>query len=128
MESIGRITIYGLLFGMLGTTLGGIIGAFLKVRSNKIVSFILEFAAGLMTAIICFDLIPESLEFVNMSGCMFGIIFGVIAMILCDEIINKINFTKRNIKNNGLFKTGMVIFIGLAVHNFPERIGDWLWI
>lgn len=45
MNSIGTITIYGLIFGMLGTTLGGVLGAFLKVKSNKILSFVLEFAA-----------------------------------------------------------------------------------
>ena len=122
MEEIGKITSLGLFFGMMGTTLGGIIGAFLNVKSSKILSFILEFAAGLMTAIICFDLIPEALEFSNITGCILGIIIGVICMILCDELINKINFTKRNIKNNTLFKTGMIICIGLAVHNFPEGL------
>ena len=35
MENISRITILGLFFGMLGTTLGGIIGSFLKIKSNK---------------------------------------------------------------------------------------------
>lgn len=122
MESIGTITIYGLIFGMLGTTLGGIIGAFLKVNSNKILSFVLEFAAGLMTAIICFDLIPEALEFAGITGCMIGIMIGVIVMILCDEIINRMNFARKNVKNNTLFKTGMIICVGLAVHNFPEGL------
>lgn len=122
MESIGTITIYGLLFGMLGTTLGGFIGAFLNVKSNKILSFVLEFAAGLMTAIICFDLIPEALEFSNITGCMIGILIGVVCMILCDEIINRINFAKKNVSNNTLFKTGMIICVGLAVHNFPEGL------
>ena len=122
MESIGTITVYGLIFGMLGTTLGGIIGAFLKIKSNKILSFVLEFAAGLMTAIICFDLIPEALEFANITGCMIGIIIGVIVMILCDELINRINFAQKNVKNNTLFKTGMIICVGLAVHNFPEGL------
>lgn len=122
MESIGTITVYGLIFGMLGTTLGGIIGAFLKIKSNKILSFVLEFAAGLMTAIICFDLIPEALEFANITGCMIGIIIGVIVMILCDELINRINFSQKNVKNNTLFKTGMIICVGLAVHNFPEGL------
>ena len=32
---------------MLGTTTGGIIGAYLKIKSSKILSFILEFTAGL---------------------------------------------------------------------------------
>lgn len=122
MNSIGTITIYGLIFGMMGTTLGGIIGACLNVSSNKILSFVLEFAAGLMTAIICFDLIPESLEFANISGCIIGIIIGVIVMILCDEIIKKINFSKGNGNNNTLFRTGMIICVGLAVHNFPEGL------
>ena len=122
MESIGTITIYGLIFGMLGTTLGGIIGACLNVTSNKILSFVLEFAAGLMTAIICFDLIPEALEFSNLTVCIVGIIVGVIVMILCDELINRINFAKKNISNNTLFKTGMIICVGLAVHNFPEGL------
>lgn len=128
MESIGTITSYGLIFGMLGTTLGGIIGAFLKVKSNKILSFILEFAAGLMTAIICFDLIPEALEFSNITGCIIGMIIGIVGMILCDAIINKINFSKSNVRNNTLFKTGMIICVGLAVHNFPERASNWFWI
>ena len=112
----------GLFLECFGTTLGGVIGACLKVKSNKILSFVLEFAAGLMTAIICFDLIPESLEFANLTGCIIGIIIGVIVMILCDELINRINFAKKNISNNTLFKTGMIICVGLAVHNFPEGL------
>lgn len=128
MESVGTITIYGLIFGMLGTTLGGMIGAFLKVHSNKYLSFVLEFAAGLMTAIICFDLIPEALEFSNISGCMIGIIIGVLGMIVCDEIIKRIDFVKQNVNDHTLFRTGMIICVGLAVHNFPERIGNWVGV
>lgn len=101
---------------------GGVIGACLKVHSNKILSFVLEFAAGLMTAIICFDLIPEALEFSNIGGCIVGIMIGIVVMIICDELINHINFAKKNISNNTLFKTGMIICVGLAVHNFPEGL------
>lgn len=39
------ITMLGLFFGMLGTTLGGIVGACFNIKSQKIISFILELAA-----------------------------------------------------------------------------------
>ena len=112
-----KITIYGLFFGMIGTTLGGIVGAFFNVKSKKILSFILEFAAGLMTSIICFELIPSSLENSTITLCIFGIISGIVLMILCDNFVNK----KYNEKN-AYIKTGTIIFLGLAIHNFPEGL------
>ncbi len=65
LNQLSYITYLGLFFGIIGTTLGGIFGASLKIKSNKLLSFILELSAGLMTSIICFDLIPESLKFTS---------------------------------------------------------------
>lgn len=121
MNNIGHIAILGMLFGMLGTTLGGVAGAFLNIKSNKIVSFILEFAAGLMTAVICFDLIPESLKFVNITGSLLGILTGVVIMIFCNDIVNK-KFSTSSKNTSNLLKVGIVIGIGLAIHNFPEGL------
>lgn len=120
MNNISEITMYGLFFGMVGTTLGGVLGAIFKVKSNKFLSFILEFAAGLMTAVICFDLIPEALEIVSITLCIFGVLLGVISMIFCDKLVNKVYSKKEN--ENSLLKTGIIICIGLAIHNFPEGL------
>ena len=108
-----------MIFGLLGTTLGGVFGAFLNIKSDKIISFILQFAGGLMMAVICFDLIPESLKIINTLGVVLGIILGVIVMIFCNSIVgNKISKTN----SSNLLKVGIVIGIGLSIHNFPERI------
>ena len=120
MKNISEIALSGLFWGMFGTTLGGILGANFKVKSNRIISFILELAAGLMTSIICFELIPESLNYGNISTCLFGILFGILGMILCDNIIKQ-SYSLKN-KNHSLFKTGLIILIGLTVHNFPEGL------
>lgn len=125
MENIGIISFYGLLFGIIGTSIGGFIGAFLKVYSNKYLSFSLEFAAGLMTAIICFDLIPESLEIIDISTCIIGIFIGILAMIFCNKIVSKYSIHSidfPNLKQSSLFQTGIIIALGLAIHNFPEGL------
>ena len=89
MQNIMNTAVLGLFFGTIGTTIGGIIGCSLKRHSNKFLSFILSFAAGLMMAVICFDLIPEALEISQMSEAIVGIFIGIIAMIVCDLTVDK---------------------------------------
>ena len=75
-----------------------------------------------MTAIICFELIPEALEIANLMVVILGIILGIIMMITCDIIVdNKFKKSTKTVKNN-LLKTGIIISIGLAIHNFPEGL------
>ena len=118
MNILLKTTLLGLFFGTFGTSIGGIIGALLNIKSNKIMSFILELAAGLMTSIICFELIPEALEISSITNSIFGIIIGVLSMIMCDNIVNK----KLKNEKNTLLKTGLIVGIGLAIHNFPEGL------
>lgn len=54
------IIIVTAIAGVCGTGLGGIIGATLKKDSTKAVSLLLAFAGGVMLAIVCFELIPDS--------------------------------------------------------------------
>ena len=128
MSNIIKTTLLGLFFGTFGTTLGGIIGVTFKQTSNKFLSFILSFASGLMTAIICFDLIPEALEISNIVNIFIGIIIGVISMIICDIATERKFNTKKMYNKNSLLKTGIIVSIGLAIHNFPEGLAIRKWI
>ena len=126
MNEILRTTILGLFFGTFGTTLGGILGITIKGNSNKFLSFILSFASGLMMSIICFDLIPEALGISSIYIVILGVILGIMSMILCDVLVQKKLYKKqKNLDNNkkeDLLKTGIIISIGLAIHNFPEGL------
>ncbi len=59
------IIIITFISGVIGTGLGGVIGAVLKRDSGKIVSLLLSFAAGIMLAVVCFDLMSEPIDMMN---------------------------------------------------------------
>ncbi len=62
------IIVVTFISGVIGTGLGGVVGAVLKRDSNKIVSLLLAFAAGIMLAVVCFDLMSEPIEMMKAEG------------------------------------------------------------
>ena len=73
-------------------------------------------------AVICFELIPGALEISPNSMAITGVSLGIIAMIYCDLIVQN-KFNNQAIKKNGvssLLKVGIIVSIGLAIHNIPE--------
>ena len=114
-----------MFFGTFGTTIGGLIGVKINKTSNRFLGFILALTSGLMTSIICFELIPEALEITNLLNTVLGIILGIIVMIICDiyvdNLISKKIKTVDNSRTN-LLKAGLIISVGLAIHNLPEGL------
>ena len=121
MSEILKTTLIGLFFGTFGTTIGGIIGVKFKNPSKKFLSFILAFASGLMLAIVCFDLLPEAFNLTNLPTAFLGIFLGIVIMIICDLLVDK-KFNRFKDSQNALLKTGIVVSIGLALHNLPEGL------
>lgn len=121
MEEIAKTALLGLFFGTFGTTLGGIIGIAFKNPSNKLLSFILSLASGLMIAVISFELVPEASQISGIGSTIMGTIIGIVLMIFCDLIV-KSKFENKKVKGNTLLKTGIVVSIGLAIHNIPEGL------
>ena len=120
MYDLLKVAMLGLFFGTFGTTLGGIIGVRFQNPSNKILSFILSLAGGLMTSILSFDLIPEALKIASITNVILGIALGIFCMIVCNYLVDK-KFTEnsqmlRSIKEENKKD------IGLAIHNFPEGL------
>ena len=124
MEEIAKVTLIGLFFGTFGTTLGGVLGIGFKSTSKKFLSFILALASGLMMSIVSFDLIPEALQITSIINTLLGIILGIIVMIGCNVLVERKLNIKESSSNsaNTMLKTGIIVSLGLAIHNFPEGL------
>ena len=78
------------LAGIGGTGLGGLIGALFKKDSKKTVSLLLSFAGGVMTAIVCFDLIVSAVDTkTNIFIISAGICIGVLLVYLLNLFIDR---------------------------------------
>ena len=136
--------------GIGGTGLGGIIGALFKKDSNKTASLLLSFAAGVMIAIVCFDLILSALDTkTGVYTVCIGICIGIALVYLLnlfidratnhevshidkahpetaddlDELIHSNHLSvhiRKHDDNVSLFVAGVIMACAIALHNLPE--------
>lgn len=122
MNNLFYITVIGLLSGIVGTGIGGLSAFFINSKSKRFLSFLLEFSAGLMTAVVCFDLLPEAFKLGSLGTGILGIIFGVGAIVLIDSCLKMFRKARKGEGSNSLTRAGILLAIGIAAHNFPEGV------
>ena len=117
---LAKITFLGLISGITGTGIGALMALAINRISKRFLGFILEFSGGLMTAVVCFELIPEALELSGTVTTFAGIFSGIAAIILIENHVKQSKFFKKSKGSGNLLKTGILMAIGIALHNFPE--------
>lgn len=89
------VTLVTLISGAGGTGLGGFIGALFKSESNRTISLLLAFAGGVMTAMVCFDLLAEAEEAASQIAehgvvlVIFAVALGVVVVYLLNHLIDR---------------------------------------
>ena len=90
MSPFAFITLVTLISGAVGTGLGGLIGALFKSESNRTISLLLAFAGGVMTAMVCFDLLAEAEEAANQIY-EHGVLLVILAVALGVAVVYLLN-------------------------------------
>jgi len=150
MGVIETLLITTAIAGVVGTGLGGLIGAMLQKDSNRTVSLLLSFAGGVMLSVVCFDLIVEALETnVGLPTVILSIALGVFIIYILnylidrktnpevphispehpktaddlDELIHSDHLEQHYANKDNrfaLFIAGVVMACAIALHNVPE--------
>ena len=84
------VTLVTLISGAGGTGLGGLIGALFKSESNRTISLLLAFAGGVMTAMVCFDLLAEAEEAAR-QVTEHGVLLVILAVALGVAVVYLLN-------------------------------------
>ena len=135
MEQTYLIPFLITLFAGLSTAVGGLVVFFGNTEKLNWLSFTMSFAAGVMLYVSFVEILPESyLEFKhtkNQNTALIYVIgffvFGALFAIFTDKLLpeQKINNqVNKNItsKNKKIYRSGILIALTMALHNFPEGI------
>lgn len=120
MNHLLKVTLIGLASGIVGTGIGGLISFFINTISNRFISFILEFSAGLMTAVVCFELLPSAFEVGGTIPSFIGVFLGIISIIAIEDFIRHSEHMKSLCTNTSLLRAGILMALGIGLHNLAE--------
>lgn len=120
-----NVILYGLIFGTLGSGLGGVIGTFLGGTSKKTMALLLNISGGIMISVVFFDLLPQSVNLGGMTVTLCGVLLGALAVLLINDLLDS-KFPTINSNNalekNTMLRAGFTIALAMAIHNFPEGL------
>ena len=116
------ITLLGTLAGVLGTGLGGLIVILFSRLERKTLSVVLGFSAGVMLAVVAFDLMPEAFSVAGMGWGLLGFILGSAVLATVDLFLPHMHFLSTDQESQRFLRTGLLIGLGIALHNLPEGL------
>ena len=90
MDSLWLLIGITALAGVGGTGLGGLVACLFRKDSSKTVSLLLSFAAGVMTSVVCFDLLAEALHTGASTSTVFLVVAGVMAGYIVIALLNAV--------------------------------------
>ena len=118
MGTLGTVVLVTAAAGIGGTGLGGGAACLLRRRSDRMVSLLLSFAAGVMAGVVCFDLLAEAAASGGLGLTVGGVLLGFGLTGGLNRVLER--RTGEAGSRSHLFWAGVVMAIAIALHNMPE--------
>ena len=113
-EIVGIVLLSG-ISGMAAPMLGAAVSLLIGPERRRLISFIMEFSAGLMIGIAAYDLLPEALH-AGYPPALSGLTLGAVLALCLKGVV------ERHGEGRTLLSTGALQLIGVCAHNFFEGL------
>ncbi|MDD2421294.1 MAG: ZIP family metal transporter [Heliobacteriaceae bacterium] len=111
------------LLAGFATTVGAAVVLLLGTFGRRTLGALLGFAAGVMVAVVVFDLLPSAWRLGGFVATMVGFVTGVVMIAVSDRLLAyKLMARPWESRVGALRKMGYLIALGIALHDFPEGI------
>lgn len=108
----------------LSTTIGSILGLFLRKPGPRFMSATLGFSAGIMLMVSFAELLQEGIKAIGFLSAHIGFFAGILGMFLIDVSVPHDYIGQHDRSGTKdqqrLIKTGLFLALGIGIHNFPE--------
>jgi len=108
----------------MATGIGGLLVILIGKLSNRTVGFSMGVASGVMLMVAFNDLFLEAVKILTHLQLIFMFSLGAIVIMVIDLVIPHIELTAGMGNGSGskMYRMGVLIAIGITIHNFPEGI------
>lgn len=122
MDQFLTLVLISTIAGM-ATVLGGLI-VIIKLPGRRRIGLFGGFAGGVMITVAFMNLVSESIKESSYITATIGFALGALFMFLLDILLSHRHFglKEKGLINPNLVRTGMLIAVGVALHNIPEGI------
>jgi len=112
-----NLVLMSFIVGSVGTGAGAVLALPFAKRGDG--RFLYGFSSGFMLCVVMFDMIPSASQISDMYTGILGVFLGAMFVFVFNRILDRIYIIRRE---NGTIKTGLLLFIAIALHNFPEGV------
>jgi len=127
--SVGFALLLSALAG-LSTTIGSLLGIFVRKPGPRFMAVTLGFSAGVMTLVSFVELLQAGVEAIGFAPAHLAF-FGAMVMMLLIDVLVPHDYISEHHSSGGqpdderLLRTGLFVALGIGIHNFPEGMASF---
>ena len=104
-----------------GVLTGILLLYFFHIKSKRLIGMLFGTTSGIMIAMICFDVLPHALEAGENTLMIIGVLMGILIGVFLEDFTELLG-DRLGTTYNKRIHTGLILLLGIAIHNIPEGV------
>ncbi|MDA3734223.1 ZIP family metal transporter [Niameybacter massiliensis] len=119
--NIGSMILLALLAEGSGVLIGIVLYYLFDIKSKRLIGMLFGTTSGIMIAMICFDVLPHATKSGETTLMIIGVAIGILIGLFLEDLTDLLGNGIGG-KQNKTAHTGLMLILGIAIHNIPEGI------